>query len=395
MKALVATDAHIFQTPDGKHWCDKIYFYSFWQRYLNVFDSVRIVARVKTVEKVEANYCAVDGDGVEVFPIPFFRGPKQLAKQYFAIQNRLKHVLGDCDVAIFRMPSQTAQMAYRFVKGKVPVAGEIVYDPYDDVKNNRGISKIISTVISRQLKAFCKKANGVSYVTEYSIQRHYPSYARRYGEDQTHFESYYSTITLGEDAFTQPREYSGIDKLTLVLSDVSMNSERKGERTLINALKLARERGCNVNAYIIGDGSMREVFEAYAKENGVGEYVEFTGLFSSPDQVRDYLKKADVYVFPTQAEGLPRGILEAMAVGLPVLSTDVGGIPEVIEKEYLFDPQDSLSFANAIVRLYNSPDELSRISKENYEKSLEYKNDILQKRRDDFYRKLKNLAENG
>ena len=56
-------------------------------------------------------------------------------------------------------------------------------------------------------------------------------------------------------------------------------------------------------------------------------------------------------MFPTQAEGLPRGILEAMAVGMPVLSTPVGGIPEIIEKDYLFSPFDAEAFANKICYL--------------------------------------------
>ena len=82
MKILVATDAHIFVTPDGKHWTPAIYGYSFWCRYLNVFDKVRIVARTKEVKSISTNYLLVDGPGVEVYPIPFYQGPKELLKVY-------------------------------------------------------------------------------------------------------------------------------------------------------------------------------------------------------------------------------------------------------------------------------------------------------------------------
>ena len=174
-----------------------------------------------------------------------------------------------------------------------------------------------------------------------------------------------------------------------------MNSERKGERTLIRAIKKARSNGCDINAYIIGDGSKRNEFEAFAEEIGVSEFVTFTGLFSSPDKVREYLEKSDIFVFPTQAEGLPRGILEAMAVGLPVLSSPVGGIPEVIDRKYLFAPDDYNAFADKLIQLYSAPGELEKMSMDNFNKSLEYKNDILQKRRDDFYLKLCNLAKRG
>ena len=46
MKLLVATDAHIFRMPDGSYWCKSIYGYDFWKRYLNVFEDVKIVARM-------------------------------------------------------------------------------------------------------------------------------------------------------------------------------------------------------------------------------------------------------------------------------------------------------------------------------------------------------------
>ena len=61
MKILVATDAHIYETPDGKHWTPAIYGYSFWTRYLNVFDTVRIVARTKKVDTLPEKALLVDG----------------------------------------------------------------------------------------------------------------------------------------------------------------------------------------------------------------------------------------------------------------------------------------------------------------------------------------------
>lgn len=80
-----------------------------------------------------------------------------------------------------------------------------------------------------------------------------------------------------------------------------------------------------------------------------------------------------------------------MAIGMPVLSTPVGGIPEVIDRKYLFDPTDDDAFADEICHLLETPDELTRMSKTNYLKSLEYKDDVLQKKRDCFYERLANL----
>lgn len=394
MKVLVATDAHIYKTPDGKYWSKYIYGYNFWMRYMNVFDSVRIVARVKNIKATNSKLELVSGEKVEVYEIPFYQGPLQLLKKYVKIQKCLKGVSDGCDVALFRMPSQTAQMTYDHTDKSMPIAGEIVYNQYEDVQNSKNfIIKLLNIRMHRNLIRFCSTANGVSYVTNDSIQRNYPSYSRTYGSDVTHFESAYSTITLSEKAYTSPRDYTGIKKLCAVLSDVAMNGERKGERTLIKAIKEGRDRGYDLSAIIIGDGSMRTAFETYAKELGVSDFIKFTGLLPTSDAVREVMLQADVFVFPTQGEGLPRGILEAMAIGMPVLSTPVGGIPEVLDEYCLFAPNDSFGFSMAMCSFLDDPRKMTELSKKNFEISQQFKNSILQKRRDEFYGKLRNLAE--
>lgn len=394
MKVLVATDAHVFRTKDGSYWTTAIYGYTFWKRYLNIFNSVRVLARCKEVDKTE-NLIRLDGERIEAYEIPFFQGPKQLSRAFGSIQNRLKNAYSGCDAAIFRMPSQTAQMALWHKPKKMPFAGEIVYDPTDDLTNPDSgfIQKNLDRIISWQLKHFCRTANGVSYVTEHTIQNHYPNSAMINGESEYFFQSYYSSISLGVDAFTGPRDYLNGNNLTLVLSDVSMGSERKGEIILFKAMKEVVDKGYDVNALIIGDGPLKKNFENAAAELGLGNRVLFTGRLPSAIQVREAMMNADMFVFPTTAEGLPRGILEAMAIGMPVLSTPVGGIPEVLDKEYLFSPTDYHGFAAKIEELIKDRNKLNDMSKKNFEKALEYKSDILQKRRDEFYKKLRSLTE--
>lgn len=395
MKVLIATDAHIFHySGDDTYWTDKIYGYAFWQRYLDVYDEVRIVARVKSINSLNDKLIRVDGPHIEIYGIPFFQGPKQLAIKFFKIQKQLNGAYRNCSVAIYRMPSQTAQMAYWHKPKSMPFGGEIVYDPWNDVHNKKAQHRLINLAISTQLQKFCKKANGVSYVTKDAIQKHYPSKARRQGRNTTkHFETYYSTITLNKEAFTGPRDFNKKNKIVLAMSSVSMESDRKGEKVVIETVYECREKGYEVSAILIGDGSKRKEFEQLSQKLGIDDYIEFTGLLPSSDEVRKVLNRSDIFVFPSQGEGLPRGILEAMAAGMPVLSTPVGGIPEVIEHEYLFAPTDVEGFSNKVCYLMNHKAELNKMSDINYKKSLEFSNDKLQLRRNKFYAKLKKLAE--
>lgn len=395
MKLMVVVDAHIVMTPDKKHWCQTIYSYSFFQRYLSTFDDIRVVARVKPVDKLDGKYQRVDGDYVEVYGIPFYQGPIQLLKRYLVIQKSLMNIDAGCDAALFRMPEQTCQMAYRHMRKCLPFACEVVYDPSDDLKQSKSnfLLYLLHLRISYNLREICLRANGVSYVTEHTIQENFPCYAQLHGETKDHFTSAYSTITLSDESFTGPRVFKKDRKFTLALCDAAMNSERKGERIFIHAIQRIRAKGYDVAGIIIGDGSMRPSFEQLAQELGIADSITFTGLVANADEVRGYMKEADLFVLPTQAEGLPRGILEAMALGMPVLSTPVGGIPEILERKYLFTPTDIDGLTAKICELINDTSELEAMSIANYSRAKEFSAAILQNKRNEFYKKLRLLAE--
>lgn len=392
MRALVAADAHIFQLPDGTCWCKSVYSYSFWERYLSVFDEIRVVTRVKHIDKLDGKYLRADGPRVEIYGIPFYQGPFQLMKRYVSIQIALKKVFDGCQCAIFRMPSQTAEMTLRYKPADMPYVGEIVYCPMDDLKRDSfGVIKILDYITSERLKRFCKSANGVSYVTQSSIQNYYPSYAKLNGTDKTHFESYYSSISLEDSYFSSPRELFG-SPLRVILTNDAMNSDRKGEIIALKALKLVLDTGRKAELILVGDGTKRNDFENETEKMGISRYVTFTGRLPSSKEVGDCLRRADVYILPTTGEGLPRGIIEAMALGMPVLSTPVGGIPEIVKTDCLFSPYDSEGFATKLCQMIDSPETMCQMSKENYEKALEFRNDVLQKRRNEFYGALKDIV---
>ena len=107
------------------------------------------------------------------------------------------------------------------------------------------------------------------------------------------------------------------------------------------------------------------------------------------------MKSCDLMVFPSKSEGLPRTIIEAMAVGLPCISTNVGGIPELLDHKYLFSPPDVEGFAAEVCRLIDNPKELEKMSRENSKRAKDYSSDVLTERRTTFYKKLKSCVEEG
>jgi len=111
---------------------------------------------------------------------------------------------------------------------------------------------------------------------------------------------------------------------TIKLISVGRLIPRKGYDYLIKAL----EGLSGFELTLIGDGDQKEYLEKLAKRKGVG--VNFLGKIEH-NLIRDYLKKADIFILPSLNEGMPNAILEAMASGLAIIATDTGGSAELIQ----------------------------------------------------------------
>ncbi len=110
---------------------------------------------------------------------------------------------------------------------------------------------------------------------------------------------------------------------------------------------------------VVGDGPLRDDLLAQARTLGVDERVWFAGTVPK-EQVSAYLRACDVFVLNSTYEGLPHVLLEAMAAGLPVIATDVGGSGEVVEHEsngLLIPPRDPPALKDALSRVFAHPAE--------------------------------------
>jgi glycosyltransferase involved in cell wall biosynthesis len=122
------------------------------------------------------------------------------------------------------------------------------------------------------------------------------------------------------------------------------------------------QRKPNIQLVFIGDGPDRRNLEALVDERGLRPFVTFAGS-QNHDRVLEMLRTVDLFVLPSFAEGVPVALMEAMAVGVPCISTFVGGIPELIrhEQDGLLVPAGSNSeLTLAIERLLVDPSERIR-----------------------------------
>lgn len=371
---------------DGKFYAENIERRAIFDRYLRVFDKIRLVQRCKEEKELGKRRVLIDDPRIECYPVPYFQGPTEYAKLYFKVGKLLKHSCDDCDAAILRIPSTLSQRAYKYVrKANIPYATEVVFDAEDGYKTAATLKEnILWRIIHRQMKEICKNADGVSCVTERYLQRHY------YSEKIDHFVSNYSSLALPASFYSSERKF--VEKKQYMVAHVANQvywEGVKGHREVVQALALLKKVGLNVKVRFAGldYNNGIEKIKKNAAELGVLENIEFLGYINKPE-LSALLDEADVFVFPTKAEGLPRVLIEAMAKGLPIVSTPASGIPELIKEHFLVDNKDVESLADRIKELLKNPAIYEQESKDNYETSLKYEASILEARRDAFYKEL-------
>jgi glycosyltransferase involved in cell wall biosynthesis len=139
----------------------------------------------------------------------------------------------------------------------------------------------------------------------------------------------------------------------------------KGHQVLLEALALLRDRGYPFRATIAGGGPAEDQVQRSCRELGLEQVVNLPGAVGQ-DDIRALYASASIFCMPSFAEGLPGVIFEAMAMELPVVSTWIAGVPElVIEAEtgYLVPPARAPELAQAIARLIEDPQHASAMGR--------------------------------
>ncbi|HLW78077.1 MAG TPA: glycosyltransferase family 4 protein [Terriglobia bacterium] len=152
--------------------------------------------------------------------------------------------------------------------------------------------------------------------------------------------------------------------LVLTVGRLLEREPGKGVDVIIRALPLVIRAAPQTTFVVVGDGDLRPALESLAVSTGVSERVRFVGSVSDAE-LRDWYRKADVFVMPSRQEGFGIVFLEAMAFGVPVIGGAVGGTPDIISDGvtgYLVEYGDTGALADRLVRLLGDPEQRRRMS---------------------------------
>lgn len=391
MNAVVALEHRFVRTPDGAVWTQTMFPYAFWTRYLEVFDGVRVTARVREVTTIPEGWIRADGVGIRFAAVPHYIGPWEYLLRARAVRRRVQRSFGPEDAVILRVGSRIAtdlEPALRRVGH--PFGVEVVCDPYDVFAPGavrHPLRPFFRWWSPRQLRRQCQQAVAAAYVTERALQRRYPPATRA-------FATSFSDVELPDGAFvTAPRGAPREARARTIVTVGTLAQLYKAPDVLIDAVGMMVRGGLDLRLVLIGDGKYRPDLERRARGLGLTERVRFMGQLPAGEAVRDALDSADLFVLPSHQEGLPRAMVEAMARALPCIGSTVGGFPELLPPEDMVPPGNAVALAARISEVLREPDRLERMSARNLDTARRYRDTVVRERRLVFYTQLRQVTE--
>jgi glycosyltransferase involved in cell wall biosynthesis len=185
-------------------------------------------------------------------------------------------------------------------------------------------------------------------------------YSERYGAPLSKVVNVGTAVRL--EPYGEPvdrlrvRRDLGIGPDEVVAVTVGRLYEMKGLETAIGAVGAILAREPRFRLLLVGAGPLEEELRRLASSLGLGRRVTFAGR---RDDVPDLLRASDVFILPSESETAPLTVLEAMAAGLPVVATDVGGVAEAVQAGttgVLIEPGDPGAIAEAVLSVIALPD---------------------------------------
>ncbi|AUJ68899.1 glycosyltransferase family 4 protein [Pseudoalteromonas sp. NC201] len=345
VKVVRVSLEHRFYLYNGEYYTRLAFPYLYWKDYLRYFDKVEVIARVKNLESINQDYKRVDGENVDVIPMPYYVGLKNFIFKLPSLLFRASNLVNSKDYFILRSGNVSNVLWVFIVLYRKQYLREYPGNVYEGVTGfaGKGIHiKLLAYFLDGLAKkqALLSKAN--SFVSEdckaiYSTRK--PSYV-------------FSSFNIDE-INVQKENYSYGGEFNLV--SVGRLEGEKGHKDLISALSKIKIK---TKLKIIGDGSQLGALRQQAAYLDVD--VDFLGAITDRDKLFKIIADSDLYIIPSHTEGMPRSLLESMAIGMPCIGTFVGGIPEVLNSDYLVQAKKIEALSDLILKV--SKDEKLRIN---------------------------------
>jgi len=353
-----------------------------WSNYLSNFNTICVYSRKS--KSISSKNGISSRANVTFYLTHHYSTPIGIIKNKKRIEEELEVLIKDVDVVLTRLPSALGIIAgFLALKLNKRLWVEQVGNAHEALNNHGTLKgKVIGPIIHFFNKKLIEKADFVSYVTESKLQIDYPT------NNEAITVSLSNVIIneiINEKDLDKERFYGKMFKIGLI---GGFDVRYKGQDILLRAISLLpTDIKKNIKMNFVGKGNYSWIY-AVAQNLGLKENIEFLGSLEAGHEINAFLNTLSLYVQPSLTEGMPRATIEAMAMGCPVIGSNVGGIPDIVTKRFLHKKGNVQQLSEHIKYLYLYRKELEQESALSIQKSIPYLKANLDKKRADFFEKM-------
>ena len=389
MKLLFVHDHIFYSSSDGNIYSTGCLPQNIWQRYLYNFSNIEVIGRHGgEVQNASTSFALSSRPSVNFKFVPKISSPLAYISSKKTAWKKIFSCVQNSDAVVARLPSENGLMAVKAaILLKKTYSLEVVACVWDSLYNYGSIiAKIYAPLAYYRMRRTIYRADRVLYVTKHFLQKRYP-----YSSKATVVNASDIELPTLDTAVLQKRFVKTYtDKIIFGLIG-NYKTKYKGIHTAIEALSLLKN-DYDFEFRILGKGDASP-YVNMAQKYGIADRVIFCGSLPNGNPVFEWLDQIDIYLQPSLTEGLPRSPIEAMSRGCLCVASTAGGIPELLDTEYLNKPGDAKGMAQTIKKLLQKGNVWKVISERNFNHVREYQSDILNKRRFSFYKELRNAME--
>ncbi len=376
MNLLFVHDGPIYYDQNGNYY--EYAYHGLYERYSYLGEHIYFLMRTSPIEANTNN--TILTNKVKVISVPNINGISLYLKNIMEAKKIIKRAVGQADILVARGGSYSAIAIEYAKKNHISYIFECVGCSWDAFWNHSLKGKIVAPYLFLRDKRLVKNSPYVCYVTNEFLQRRYPTTGKSVSCSNVF-------ITPVENSVLERR----IEKIhtlkktqkIVIGTAAAIDVKYKGQEYVIKAVKKLTNKGFDLEYRMAGGNQHHSnyLFEL-AKSLGVSDRVKYVGSLNQ-DEMREFYDSLDIYIQPSKQEGLPRAVIEAMSRGIPVAGSDIAGIPELLQKQFLFRKGNVNEIARILEFMMNA--DLSDVARENFIKAKQYEIDVITKRRNSFY----------
>lgn len=368
---------HVFLHHDGVYYTTGSLNQSIMNRYIKWFGTVSVFATTRGfIENHDNTFIKKNNqvDTVDFYLVPKSFSPSALIKY----SRMIDHDVQSADCVVVRMSIFGLMAVFAARRHNIPYLVEMVACPWDSLWFHSFKGKLVAPWMTILTKIVCKQAPYVIYVTNKFLQRRYPTKGVTIGcSDVELSQIHESNLSTRIQRIGSSSEQKTIKLVTVA----NVSVKYKGQAIVIKSIRALKKMGIDCEYYLIGDGDQSRLRRIASKAN-VSDCVHFLGP-KPHEEVFNQLKDMDIYVQPSFQEGLPRAVVEAMSMGCPVVGSNAGGIPELLDARCVFKKGSMRDFIKVLQRFDKAF--CVEQSRRNFEVSKNYVDSVLRSKRDHFY----------